>query len=769
VARRAEPKKSDARYFLRFAGTAGLLVSGTLVLVLYVLPQRYVLSSGFREGSLNFPAPSTPFEPLDPQFVAALPPVQSDGIVRGPAELFWERVSPLLARERWQDAIPEFAFYLGDHPDDVDVRREYAITLSRAGYRDQAVQIFEQLLGNGEDREFRLLLARTLRDGERAAEADVQYGVLLMATPEDEALALERAQALAWVEDYDAAKVVISDALTYAPESVPLRVELARLHYYTNDLEAAESVLAGLTEAELESAGATTLRDDVRTALTPPPDPEVEPPPPPPTLDLAISARENGNMDGAAAFFAEAVAESPEDAMAWEAYADFLQYELSDFEGALRALTEVERLKSGGDSRLQYRMAQLEVWTESTDDARRRLEALLLLLDRETSQEPTDPVTKADVQALLGDLHRWSGERLPAVERYEMALADEAEHERALEGLAILRADVDRMMIDAEQPRLGGISRSLGDTDEFRRLDLGGEWSGIHEDWVWGTRAGARWLQGFDLAGLDSEQQGLFVDLEGARWWRWGTIRTAVRFGVQNVRSSEVDAAVGASARFLGPAGRRTDVAFDHEPAWALTNTLQSVDADVRQDRLTAAHVLPLGETWSLAAVAEGASLDHRGISGSDRNLRVGGGLSVGRKISSTVILGLAARALTYSDAAPIASGLPLYWDPRLNLSVGPYVQYDRPLGTWWEFNARANPGFAYIDERRTAGPQGVPDLSASMGLTRDGARYRTTIEFLYGQGRFTGYRSLALNLAFSARGWLGRGGRSGGGPGGNE
>ena len=65
----------------------------------------------------------------------------------------------------------------------------------------------------------------------------------------------------------------------------------------------------------------------------------------------------------------------------------------------------------------------------------------------------------------------------------------------------------------------------------------------------------------------------------------------------------------------------------------------------------------------------------------------------------------------------------------------------------------------AYIDERRSSGPQSVPDLSASIGLTREGARYRTVFEFLYGQGRFTGYRSLGLNVAFSARGWFGRGG----------
>jgi tetratricopeptide (TPR) repeat protein len=789
VSRRAELRSSDTRYFLRFAGTAGLLVSGTLVLVLYVLPQRYVLSSGFREGSLNFPTPSTPFEPLDPRFVAALPPPQANGIVRGPAELFWERVLPLLDAERWQDAIPEFAFYLGDYPGDLGVRREYAITLSRAGHGEQAIRILELLLENGEDSELRLLLARTLRDEDRVLEADEHYSLLLGVTPDDEVLTLERARALAWVEEYDGAKAVVIDGLTYNPRSVPLLVELARLHFYTNDLEAAAGVLSGLTEAELSSADAITLRDDVRTALTPPPDPDVEPLPPPTTIELAIVAREDGDFESASSLFLEALDEHPDDVLAWQAYADFLQYELEDFEGALRALGEVERLESDGDPGLQYRMAQLEVWTERPGPARRRLEALLLLLDDEsvTSREarvvgdrensggdrsadaastdvpPVDPVTRADVHALLGDLHRWAAERLPAVDRYEMALAEDPEHGRALEGLAILRAEVDRMMIEAEQPHLGGISRSLGDTDDFRRLDLGGEWVGLHEDWLWGTRAGARWLEGIGVDGSIGDEQGVFLDLEGARWWRWGTVRTAVRFGVQSVRSDEVDASAGAAVRVLGDGGQRTDVAFDHEPAYVLTNTLQSAQADVRQDRFTGGHSQPLGESWHLALNGEVASLDPRGVAGGSRNLRVGGGLSLGRTLSTTVTLGITARGLGYADATPTVSGFPLYWDPKLNVSVGPYVQYDRPLGTWWELHARANPGFAYLDERRASGPQSVPDLSASVGVSRDGARYRTAIDFTYGQGRFTGYRSMALNLAFSARGWLGRGGRGGG------
>ncbi len=772
---------SNSRYFLRFAGTAGLLVSGTLVLVLYVLPQRYVLSSGFREGALNFPDPSTPFEPMNPVLFSALPapPAQIDETVpRGPAEIFWARVIPLLNARRYDSALPLFEQYLEIFPDDRDVRREYALTLAAAGRGEEAVPILEDLLESSDDPELRLVLARILRDEGRLGDASVHYSTLMADDPANETLALEWAQALAWVENYDAAEEVLLAALEHNPNSVPLRVELARLYYYTDRLTEAEELLGGMSDQELASADGIALRDDVAAALFVPPDPEVEPPPPPTLLELAIGAREDGDLDRAAALFLEALDENPEDVAAWQAYADFLQYELEDFPGALEALTEVERLMDGGDSTLQYRMAQLEVWTERTDLAQVRLEALLLLLDAEAlaaAQTPADPpptdtleaveepagdpVTRADVYALLGEIHRWDGERLPAVARYESALGEDPEHELALEGLAIIRAEVDRQMIDAELPGLGAIASSFADTDDFARLDLGGEWRGIHEDWVWRTLTAARLLDGFDASGATAEVRGVFAELEGARWWRWGTIRTGLHMGVQDVLDDNVELAVGASARFMGGAGRRTDVGFDHEPAYTATNTLQSVFARVVQDRFSASHNQPLGQSWSFAVTGEAASLDHTGVAGADRNLRIQGGLSVGRAMSRTLSLGVSARALTYTDAAPNAGGFPLYWDPNSSISVGPYAEYLKPFSTYWEFLARLNPGLAFIDERGASGGEGVPDLSGTVGLAREGGRYRTAVRLFYGQGRFDGYRSYGMDLSFSARGWLGRGG----------
>ncbi|NNF12140.1 MAG: tetratricopeptide repeat protein [Gemmatimonadetes bacterium] len=757
-------------YVFKFVGTAALLVVGTLALVLYVLPERYVLSSGFREGSLNLPSPATPFEPAPPLRIAAIPgitrgpgaapgDVVAIGPVRGPSELFWEEVLPLLEAGRYRDAIPLFTSYLARYPGDVGARREFGNTLAGAGYRDRAIPILEELLDFEDDDELHLLLARLLRDEGRVADAGVHYRVVLDRRPEDEALRVEWARALSWIEDYDQAEEVLREALTQSPESVTLRAELARVLVYANRLEEARRVLASLTEEELRDEGLLAVRDDVVAWLTPPPDTSVVVPEATPTLlERAIRAREADDFAEADRLFRAALVEAPDDVEGWQAYADFLQYEREDFEGALSALKEVARLTPEADPTLEFRMARLELWTDSTDAARVRLEELLAVLPGPPAEGgAAPPPSRADVLALLGDIHRWDGERLPAVQRYEAALAAEPDHGGADTGLEAIRSEVDRFLVQSEDPGLGAAASSFADTDDFRRYDAAGEWTALQGRWVWSTRSGARWLEGLEPAGGPGDRQGLFADVEGARWWRWGTVRTAARLGVQNVRASDVDLGLGLSARFIGGSGRRTDVRFDHEPAFAVTNTLQSVAVNVRQDRFGITHSQPLSDGWSAAVSAEAASLEHRGISGADRNLRIQVGASVGRALSQSVTLGLASRALRYIDAAPDVTAVPLYWDPDLAVSIGPYLQLNQPVSRLWTLTGRANPGLGYIDERGRSS-EIVPDLSGRIGLLRDGTKYRTSIEFFYGQGRFTSYRYYGLDVSFSARGWFGPG-----------
>lgn len=762
------------RYFLKFGVTAFILISATLVLVLFVLPQRYVLSSGFRESGMRFPPPSTPFAPLPVVPVAARPlPQPPPEIPPGPAELFWAEVTPGLQAGNYRAVLPVFERYLREHPDDLDVRHEYAITLLAAGRPGDAIPVLREVLATRDDPDDRLLLARTLRELGRTAEASIEYGRLLEANPDATALALEWAQAHAWAREYERAVRILLEALERDPSSVPLRVELARDYFAMGRLQDASDALVGIDDDALAQADGLVLRNDIQAALFVP-TPEI----PPPTLaEQAASARVAGDFERSKELFEQALQESPEDASIWQAYADLLEYELSDFEGARPALLEVERLSEPPSPNLEYRLAQIEIWTNRNDEARERL--LTLLASLESGVQPPapaaggadqpEPVTVADVRALLGDLNRWDGDRIGAASEYQAALDTDPSNARALDGLAALQADVTRQTVELEQPRVGAAASSLADTDDFYQVDAGGEWVSLDGPWIWGGSGGNRWLGGLDLDGSIVDRQGIYVDLESARWWRWGTIRTGIDFGAQRVRSTW-DYSFGGSLGLRERSGATAELRYRHGPAYPLTSTLQSALADVVQDRFTLTRMQPLAERWSLAAALDAAWLQAAsdsvasGTQGGTARLQAA--LSIGRALSRSVTLGLSARALAFTSAAPRAAlpgggTLPLFWDPTSAFSLGPYAQLSRDLSASWKLTGRLTPGLAFIDERRSSrsGYQLVPDVSAEAGVRREGGRFWASLDFFYSQGRFSGYQTYGARLTLSARDWSALGG----------
>ncbi len=766
---RTDRRGSNVRYFVRFFVTALLLVAATLLLVLVVLPQRYVLSVGFAESGQNFPDPSIPFLPHDPVRVAvrpppppSRPPPEVTGPVRGPAEIFWSEVMPLLEQRRYDEALPLFERYLREHDDD-DVRREHARTLAAAGRGAEAVPILEALVDRDPDPELRLTLARILRDLGRADPASVHYRFLLEAEPGRTDLALEWATALAWLEEYDQAEAVLRAALDSAPDSPSLRLELARVYYFTDRLAEALAILEAMSEQELEQAGAEDLLAGVRSALATPP-PEIAPGPsgPPPLLQRAVAAREADDFDLARDLFEQAVRDTPEDGELWLAYANLLEYELDDFEGARRALLEVERL-NGPDGALQLRIARLEAWTGRNADARSRLLALLddvreAPAGNAVTDSATAPVSLVEARSLLGDVSRWGGDRVAAARYYGEALDAHPGNSRALEGSRALREEVERAIVDEEAPRVGGHAFGLGDTDGFGRADLAADWVDVEGSWVWRAMAGHRWLSGPDRAAPPSRLRGAFVEVSPARWWRQGTIRTGLRLGAQRVRDGATDLTLGAALGFRGRGGSVT-LEYAHEPAYDLTATLQSAFADVYQDRLRASLNRPLGELWSLSAEADLAVLDASGVTESGRSTRALGAVSVSRSLSRGLSLGWTASALTYSNAAPAAAGLRLYWDPAAALSSGPVFRLAGRLSEGWEGLLRVSPGFAVIDERTASGYEGVPQLSAEARVERVGPWLRSSVDLFYAQSRLEGYRTYGVRVSLGAAG-SGRTGR---------
>jgi tetratricopeptide (TPR) repeat protein len=757
VHRRAE-QREDRRYLVRFGVTALLLVSGTLLLVLYVLPERYVLESGFRESGMSFPTPRTPFVPVPVVQVAARPvPQPPTPIPPGPAEIFWEDIGPLLEQRRYVEAVEGFRVYLRDHPRDRDARREYAITLLAMGRDTEAVTELRGLLAENDDVDQRLLLARTLRDLGRVEEASAEYRTLADARPDDVDLWIEWARALAWVGgDLDEAAAVLEAALTRHPDAVPLRIELARVDFSRDGLERAGSLLAGIDDSDLAAYDALELRDAVVAALTVP---EGPPEPEPTLLELAVQARENDDFERATELFTEALGESPDDAEIWQAYADFLEYELADFDGARTALLEVERI--GPDTAgLQYRLAQLEIWTGRNDEARARLLALLPRVEADPGA--SDPVTAADVHAMLGDLERWDGDRVAAAREYEIALSSDPENQRALDGLSVLEAEVARTLVEVEQPGVAAKSYALADTDDFQRLDLGGEWVEVDGDWRWGGEAGSRWLDGRSLAGVPTEvEQGVYLDLEAARWWRWGTLRTAARFGAQHV-FEDWEFTAGGSVTHRATDGSQTGLGYEHGPAYPVTATLQSAAIGVVQDQIYVSHARRLSTRWTMTATADGALLkaDLDPIPGASNGstARFQTALSLGREMTGSLTLGLSGRAMGYTDSAPVVPDpltsvdRHLFWDPRLTLSVGPFARLSHELSSVWRVTGSLGPGLAFIDERTASGWDVVPHVSAEAGLRREGSRFWTALDLFFYQGQFDGYRMYGARLTFSAR-----------------
>ena len=801
MSRRPERGAAAGGYLLGFGATALLLGGMTLVLVLIVLPRRYVLNAGLREAGISFPTEAAPFSP-PPEVLREAPPPPSTPppappeATQGPAEVFWTRVDPLLSTGSYAEALPLFEEYLGTYPDDGGVLREFGITLSRAQQPERAAEVLQRLLPDGRYPGVRLILARVLRDQGRLDEASGHYASLVDEKPGDVGMVLEWARALAWGKDYERSAEVLGVALEEEGAPPELAVELAQVLYWSGRLEEAAERLGRMDEELLARLGAGGLKADVLAAFTPPPALEEAGEEPPATLlHSAALAFAHQDYQGAADLYRQALQEDPTDVETWRTYGDLLQYALEDMDGARDALLCLEDL-GGGDPALRFRLARLELWTGRHPQAFSRLESLLV--DAELGSLPgkpgdtadpgtlphepgaaagLEPTEIAEVWALLGDLHRWGGRRAPAGEAYRAALGTDEANERARMGMDGLLLEVEKGILAEESPRAGGSAYSLADSDQFSRLDLGAEAVGVNGTWTWAVKTGSRWLGGMDLGGAQREEQGWFLELESARWWRFGTVRTGVHLGVEQVRPDATDIAYGASLRLAQLWGFRTDLRYDHGPAYPITATLQSVFARVVQDRLTASMARRVGEDWSLHLAAEGALLGAdgallraRGVplesesepgsggrEADDRSLRLEGGLSLGRSVTDALTLGVTGRALTYTGPSPVVEELRLFWDPNALFSGGLFAQVEKGLTDSWTLRSRISPSLAFIDERAQRGFQRVPHLSAEVGFSYVGRSVGADVGAFYYQGRFDGYNAYGLRMGLSARDGLWR------------
>ncbi len=312
------PKRQRIPYWLSMLLTTAILAGTTLLFVLVILPQRFILQGGLRSSGVSFPATALAFSTEDPVMrPARIRPPEPDPQtappavvpVPGPAERLWDAVTPLVAGGEPERAIPLFREYLDAYPEDDDVRTEFGIALIRAGEVAEAEAELREVIRRSAGSRARLELARLLAAGDRFDEA-----------------------------------LVVAAAI---PSSAPEAVEAQRL---------AREILQLRAPADTEVAAG-----EVQTEL-----------PAPDTPERARQAVQEGDLELARSLYAQLLAESPADAELLLEWADVLQFHLDDPAEALRVL----RLRSGlvrTDAMERFRIGQLLVWTGDEEGAEHEL------------------------------------------------------------------------------------------------------------------------------------------------------------------------------------------------------------------------------------------------------------------------------------------------------------------------------------------------------------------------------------------------------------
>lgn len=731
------PREREARlpYWLRFATATAILLAVMALLVLVVMPQRFVLEAGFRESGITFPSSQVGFRPPEAAPLVQPPPPPPPRVEpeEGPSERLWKEIDPLLAAGRWAEALALMDAHVAAHPEDLAVRRERARTLARSGRTDEAIAAWRAMVRESGAPADRLALARTLRDRGELDGALALYRELVAARPADRSLKAERARTLLWAERYAEAETALRELLAEDPTDDAVRLDLARALYWGGRPADARVVLASLSADSPLAAEARTLDQELAAALAVPPPPEA---PPPTTLERARLAAAAGEIEQAAQLFAEALEESPDDRVLWAEWIDFLQFRLEDPAAARDAmLVYAERFALTGDERL--RLAELHAWTGQEDEAEALLAALL-------AEEPD----RADALAFLGDLRRWRGDPVAASRTYRDALAADSDDDRARAGLDSLEARRERLVAGREPAGFGPGVTWFADSDDFVRLDVAGD-----ADFTWSVnalklRAGYRRLEGYDPFGAPATDEGGFGLVEYARWWREAGLRTAARLGGESLDGFGFEPTAAIEVHAPDAEGFALTGLLETAPAYPLTATYESVAEPVRANRIQASAFRGLGDRWSLGAALDGALLSGGGAT----NPRWAGWVTLSRSMSRLLSIDVGTSLVGYGEAAPAPTARRLYWDPRLFWATTASLHLSSIPDHGWGWRTRLTGGAAYADERDALEPDWLPQFGVEGGLVLRGVSQDVALDAFYRRGREQEYSSWGLELGVLVR-----------------
>ncbi|MEX2529889.1 MAG: tetratricopeptide repeat protein [Gemmatimonadota bacterium] len=694
---------SDGRvpYWVRLNLVVLLLGGMTVVFVVFFLPQRYVFQSGLSSSGVSFPAQGAPFETADRLLVEAraIPPSGTDGdeeveeevespvvvVRRGPAEILWEEVERHFGAGNYEAAAAAMARYLEAHPHDADVRVEYAVALIRDGRPELAEAELQRVIEERDSRRARLEYARLLRDLGRWAPAVPLYEELAREDPGDASLRLEAARVFA----------------------AAIRAELEDLR--------------GRVAADADTASAEGPKESAAGGDR---------------LAQARQAAEAGDVDRVAALYREEAAVES-DAQRLLEWADLFQHTLEDLDGAMEVLVRVGEL---GEStpETQLRLARLHVWSEEEGRAQGILEELLAASPGE-----------AEAWILLGDLRRWAGRRPAAAAAYATASSIEPGVPGLGAGTDALQEATRSVVYRRDTPGLGPALDYFRDSDGFRRVELSAHGALLQEgrDAV-SIRSGLRRVEGLAVDGRTGIEEGVFAELQVARWWREATVRASAEIGVEELGAG--GARGSAAGRLEAHDLDRWDLELElrRGPAYPWLTTFQSLDLMMQADRLRIAVSRPLGMGWTALAGGEALRLRADGLS----TERFGGELGVYHRPAPWIRVGGTTRILGYSEAAPVLHDRRAFWDPRYFWSTELPVEIQAASTGPWTAHARVSPGIARVRYRDGEPADWVPQFGAEAGAGYLGERAALDVGLFGTRGREGDYSSLGLRLQLTIR-----------------
>ncbi len=711
-------------YWGRFATLATASLCLLFFFVFGFLPQRFLLELDFSESGFAYPVvrPPLPFAPPPAPAAVRRP------IPRGPAERFWAEYLPLVHHGEHDAALQLAARYLDRYPDDLDVQLEYARELWRADRLDDAIAAYNAALALGAEPGVRLELARLYAAAGEWDGALAVYETLAEESPRDPELLREFAEVATWAERYERAEGVYARLVKLAPGDPELRVQWARVLYWSDRPERAFEVVAQLPP-EYRSASVDSLRAAIAVAL-PPPDAE------PSLWELARGLAMAGAADSALALYRVILSEDPAADSTLVEMADVFEYRANEADSAiayLRAYLE----RRPDDRAVRMRLAHLLVWNGHLAEAEAETEALL-------AARPAD----AEAWALLGDLRRWSGDRVGAAQAYQQSLDLAPEEVTAVEGLAALNAQ-----LDAELARQGTIGPAGGldyftDSDDFWVAGWRGAWTSGGPRIRTGVELTIERLAGYEPAGGRADLTALDTRATAERWWLQGRLRTTAALGVWAAGSGaefQPVAELVVVAPDLGGAAVRFE--FRHEPAFRETATLQATLAGLHADVAGLGYYRSIAERIDLSMAARLAWLSGQG----EANLRADAAITFFYRPDDRWTLGYESRALSFRDPAPVP-GLRLYWDPEWSWTNSAVLGFAGELGPGWTLEARAVPGLAWLHERDREAAA-VFELSSSLAVSRSVGQWTIVGNAGYGQSRLDGYRTFRFGIEL-ARGF---------------